>query len=103
VVHSNIRTDFGPLRHLLVTPQSHRLHHSIELEHRDRNFGGVLSVWDHLLGTQHRGFDVYPSTGVENPAFPIERSARPSRLLKTYARQFVYPFRASLRTLGLTR
>ena len=27
--HSNIRTNLGPLRHVLVTPQSHRVHHSL--------------------------------------------------------------------------
>lgn len=27
--HSNIRTNLGPLRYLIVTPQSHRVHHSL--------------------------------------------------------------------------
>jgi sterol desaturase/sphingolipid hydroxylase (fatty acid hydroxylase superfamily) len=93
VVHSNIRTNFGPLRYILVTPQSHRVHHSIEDEHRDTNFGGVLVVWDRLFGTQVRDFDAYPDTGVTNERFPYEESARPTMLAKTYARQLVYPFR----------
>ena len=93
VVHSNIRTNFGPLRHVLVTPQSHRVHHSIADEHRDTNFGGVLVVWDRLFGTQVRDFDAYPDTGVTNERFPCEESARPTMLVKTYARQLVYPFR----------
>jgi sterol desaturase/sphingolipid hydroxylase (fatty acid hydroxylase superfamily) len=95
VVHSNIRTNLGPIRHLLVTPQSHRVHHSIEPEHRDTNFGGVLVVWDRLFATQVRDFDVYPDTGVANAQFPYEQSARPTMLAKTYARQVVYPFRGS--------
>jgi sterol desaturase/sphingolipid hydroxylase (fatty acid hydroxylase superfamily) len=93
IVHSNIRTNLGPLRHVFVTPQSHRVHHSIEFEHRDTNFGGVLVIWDRLFGTQVRDFDVYPDTGVTNDQFPLEVSARPTKLAKTYARQIMYPFR----------
>ncbi len=40
--HANIKANFGLLRYVLVTPQSHRLHHSIEPQHRDRNFGVIL-------------------------------------------------------------
>jgi sterol desaturase/sphingolipid hydroxylase (fatty acid hydroxylase superfamily) len=27
------------------------MHHSIELRHRDRNFGAILLVWDRLFAT----------------------------------------------------
>ena len=33
------------------TPANHRVHHSIFPEDYGRNYGVVLSVWDHLLGT----------------------------------------------------
>lgn len=50
--HSHIRVDFGPLvDRLLVSPAMHQIHHSSDPSHHDRNFGVVLSVWDHLLGT----------------------------------------------------
>jgi sterol desaturase/sphingolipid hydroxylase (fatty acid hydroxylase superfamily) len=99
--HSNIRTNLGPLRHILVTPQSHRVHHSIDPASHDTNFGAVLCVWDRIFRTQFRGdCDEYPATGVDNPRFPLEQRARPASLLKTYAQQTVYPFRAALRTLS---
>lgn len=44
----------GPLRGLdpwLNTPANHRVHHSTDTRHIDRNFGAVLMVWDRLLGT----------------------------------------------------
>jgi len=44
----------GPLRGLdswLNTPANHRVHHSTDARHVDRNFGAVLMVWDRLLGT----------------------------------------------------
>ena len=50
--HSHIRVDFGPLvDRLLISPAMHQLHHSSDPMHHDCNFGVVLSVWDHLLGT----------------------------------------------------
>ncbi len=41
----------GPVEWVLVTPSNHRVHHSLRREHWDRNFGGVLVVWDRLFGT----------------------------------------------------
>jgi len=64
LLHANVRTDFGPLRYLLVSPQSHRVHHSIEPKHMDKNFGGFLSVWDRIFGTYCDAAGDYPSTGV---------------------------------------
>jgi sterol desaturase/sphingolipid hydroxylase (fatty acid hydroxylase superfamily) len=36
---------------LLNTPAHHRLHHSSAPEHFGKNYGGVLLIWDRLLGT----------------------------------------------------
>ena len=97
VYHGNIRTNLGPLRYLLVTPQSHRVHHSIEGRHRDTNFGSLFSIWDYLFGTQYRRYDEYPDTGIEDAAFPVERSTRIRDLLLTPMVQMAYPFRRILR------
>jgi hypothetical protein len=97
-VHSNIRTNLGSLRFILVTPQSHRVHHSHETEHYDTNYGAMLSVWDHLFGTQHRSYDTYPRTGISDSDFPKEEAG--SNLVVTLVQQFLYPFR-SLKGYGL--
>jgi sterol desaturase/sphingolipid hydroxylase (fatty acid hydroxylase superfamily) len=39
------------LRYLIVTPDMHRIHHSIEKDETNSNFGFNLSVWDRVLGT----------------------------------------------------
>jgi sterol desaturase/sphingolipid hydroxylase (fatty acid hydroxylase superfamily) len=39
------------LRFLLVTPDMHRVHHSVIIRERDSNFGFNLSWWDRLFGT----------------------------------------------------
>jgi sterol desaturase/sphingolipid hydroxylase (fatty acid hydroxylase superfamily) len=39
------------LRWLIVTPDMHRVHHSVDRAEHDRNYGFNLSVWDRLFGT----------------------------------------------------
>jgi len=38
------------LRWLIVTPDMHRVHHSVHADETDRNFGFCLPWWDHLSG-----------------------------------------------------
>lgn len=52
--HSNIRLPAiadRVLRMIIVTPDMHRVHHSILPEETDSNFGFSLPWWDRLLGT----------------------------------------------------
>jgi sterol desaturase/sphingolipid hydroxylase (fatty acid hydroxylase superfamily) len=39
------------LRRLLVTPDMHRVHHSVHVDETDSNFSFHLSLWDHVFGT----------------------------------------------------
>jgi len=52
--HGNVRLPARMdrwLRRLLVTPDMHRVHHSVDPEESQRNFGFNLSCWDRLFGT----------------------------------------------------
>jgi sterol desaturase/sphingolipid hydroxylase (fatty acid hydroxylase superfamily) len=52
--HSNVRIPIGLeryLRWLLVTPDMHRVHHSMVVGETNSNFGFNLPWWDRLLGT----------------------------------------------------
>ena len=40
-----------PLEAVLNTPSHHRVHHGVDAEYLDRNYGGVLLLWDRLFGT----------------------------------------------------
>lgn len=91
--HSNVRTDLGPLRYLLVTPQSHRVHHSSRPEHQDRNFGNVFAIWDVLFGTQCWDFKAYPETGVKQAHVPSPRSGGAAEAFRAWWGQLCYPFR----------
>src|SRR5262249_21623352 len=54
VIHANVRLPFGPMTPVLCGPQLHRIHHSREPRHRDRNFAAFFPLWDILFGTYHR-------------------------------------------------
>lgn len=75
--HANIRISLGPLRHILVSPQFHRFHHSAHPDHADKNFGLVLSIWDRLFGTFMCPPKVYPKTGVTDFGPPVETAETP--------------------------
>jgi sterol desaturase/sphingolipid hydroxylase (fatty acid hydroxylase superfamily) len=52
--HANIglpKTVDKVMRWLFVTPDMHRVHHSIEDDEANSNFGFNLSVWDRFFGT----------------------------------------------------
>lgn len=52
--HSEIRSNWGLIgSFILVSPSAHRLHHSIEERHHNKNFGVIFIFWDRLLGTYH--------------------------------------------------
>lgn len=50
-IHTQLIGTLGPLERWLSTPANHRVHHGIDPEYLDRNYGGVLMVWDRLFGT----------------------------------------------------
>ena len=52
--HANIKLPAlidRSLRWLVVTPDMHRVHHSVEPDETNSNFGFNLSLWDRLMGT----------------------------------------------------
>jgi sterol desaturase/sphingolipid hydroxylase (fatty acid hydroxylase superfamily) len=42
------------LRLLIVTPDMHRIHHSVEEDESNQNFGFNLSLWDRFFGTYRK-------------------------------------------------
>ena len=40
-----------PLEAVLNTPSHHRVHHGSNQQYLDRNYGGILIIWDKLFGT----------------------------------------------------
>jgi sterol desaturase/sphingolipid hydroxylase (fatty acid hydroxylase superfamily) len=52
-LHSNLRLSYGPLTGWVTGPQYHRIHHSIEKPHQDKNFCTYFPVWDIMFGTYY--------------------------------------------------
>lgn len=50
-IHTQAVGKLGPLEWVLNTPSHHRAHHGRNCEYIDRNYGGILIVWDRLFGT----------------------------------------------------
>ena len=70
--HSNVRIPEGidrVLRWFVVTPDMHRVHHSILSRETNSNFGFNLPWWDHLLGT----YRAQPEAGHEGMTIGIEQ------------------------------
>lgn len=79
------------LRWLVVTPDMHRVHHSIVRQETDSNFGFNVPWWDRLLGT----YRAAPAAGQDGMTIGIEqfRDVRELRL----GRMLLQPFRGDAR------
>lgn len=50
-LHTEAVRTLGPLEGILNTPSAHRVHHGSNPLYLDKNYGGVLMIWDRLFGT----------------------------------------------------
>lgn len=42
---------WSPVEYVFVTPSHHRVHHARNAIYIDKNYGGILIIWDRLFGT----------------------------------------------------
>ena len=98
--HSNVfipeRFD-GVLRWFLVTPDMHRVHHSIVVNETNSNFGFNLALWDRLLGT----YRAQPAAGHEAMTIGIEQFRDPREL--RLDRMLAQPFRGGVGAYPINR
>ena len=76
--HSNVRVQLtldAVLRWFVVTPDMHRVHHSVEHDETNTNFGFNLPWWDRLLGT----YRAQPRAGHEGMTIGIDTFRDPKR------------------------
>uniref|UniRef100_A0A8D3D2S4 Alkylglycerol monooxygenase n=1 Tax=Scophthalmus maximus TaxID=52904 RepID=A0A8D3D2S4_SCOMX len=50
-IHTELIRDLGPLEWVFNTPKHHRVHHGRNHYCIDKNYGGILIIWDRLFGT----------------------------------------------------
>jgi sterol desaturase/sphingolipid hydroxylase (fatty acid hydroxylase superfamily) len=88
--HSNIRLPASAdalQRQILVTPDMHRVHHSMLPQETNSNFGFSVPWWDRLFGT----YRAQPADGHEHMTLGIAQFRDPSEL--RLGRMLVQPFR----------
>jgi sterol desaturase/sphingolipid hydroxylase (fatty acid hydroxylase superfamily) len=58
----------GFLEKIIVTPSHHRVHHAINTEYLDKNYGQIFIFWDKLFGTYQEEMPTVPAVyGVTRP------------------------------------
>jgi sterol desaturase/sphingolipid hydroxylase (fatty acid hydroxylase superfamily) len=98
--HGNVRIP-APLdrylRWLMVTPDMHRVHHSIVVDETNSNFGFNLPWWDRLLGT----YRSQPAAGHDGMTIGIEQFREARELWLD--RMLLQPFRGPASGYFITR
>jgi sterol desaturase/sphingolipid hydroxylase (fatty acid hydroxylase superfamily) len=98
--HSNVRMPARldrVLRWIVVTPDMHRVHHSIVVRETNSNFGFNLPWWDRLFGT----YRDQPAAGHPGMTIGIDQFRDPAE--QRLDRMLTQPFRDGDRTYALGR
>jgi len=59
-VHTQQIGKLGWFDRWFCSPSNHRVHHAVNDRYLDRNYGGILIIWDRLFGTFHEEDDDEP-------------------------------------------
>jgi sterol desaturase/sphingolipid hydroxylase (fatty acid hydroxylase superfamily) len=85
--HCNIRVNWGFLKYVVITPETHYWHHSRNIPGKyGVNYASSLAVWDLLFGSFYNPKDKEPVLGIPDNDVP-----------DTFWGQIVYPFKAIFR------
>jgi sterol desaturase/sphingolipid hydroxylase (fatty acid hydroxylase superfamily) len=87
--HSNISLNYKfdrILRKLFVTPDMHRIHHSVLRKETDSNYGNIFSIWDKLFKT----YRALPEAGYDDMQIGLDkfRDAASGQLLQLLKNPF---------------
>jgi len=99
--HGNIRLPLGLdrwLRWLVVTPDMHRVHHSVEDDEANSNFGFNLPWWDRLFGT----YRDQPRAGHEGMTIGIHTYRDPKQVI-WFSGMLTLPFKGRVSDYAINR
>jgi sterol desaturase/sphingolipid hydroxylase (fatty acid hydroxylase superfamily) len=83
-IHCNVRWGYGWIGYVVSSHAFHRWHHSADIEALNKNYGGLLPIFDFLFGTAH-----FPKTGKPS-RYGLAGEHAPSG----FWQQLRWPFRA---------
>jgi sterol desaturase/sphingolipid hydroxylase (fatty acid hydroxylase superfamily) len=87
--HGNIKLPLNidrAIRYIIVTPDMHRVHHSVIISETNSNYGFNLPWWDRLFGT----YCDQPAKGHDDMTIGLSQFRDPQKL--TLPRLLVLPF-----------
>jgi sterol desaturase/sphingolipid hydroxylase (fatty acid hydroxylase superfamily) len=99
--HGNVRLNLAFdkwLRLFLVTPDMHRVHHSVEDDEANSNFGFSLPWWDRLFGT----YRDQPRDGHENMHIGIHTYNEPKQVSWLHG-MLLLPFIGKINSYAINR
>jgi sterol desaturase/sphingolipid hydroxylase (fatty acid hydroxylase superfamily) len=71
MTHANSKISYGIFRYVITEPRYHRIHHSVEQRHLEKNFAFMFPFWDVVFGTAYfPSKEEYPKTGVADEPPP---------------------------------
>jgi sterol desaturase/sphingolipid hydroxylase (fatty acid hydroxylase superfamily) len=79
-IHTETIGRMGPLEWVLNTPSHHRVHHAANPQYIDKNYGGVLIIWDRLFRTF--------AAEVERPVYGLTKNIRTYNPLRICFHEF---------------
>lgn len=82
LLHANVPWSFGSLRYVIASPTFHRWHHTAQEEGLDKNFAGLLPLWDLMFGT------FYMPEG----RVPVRFGVHGERVPEGFWKQLAWPF-----------
>jgi sterol desaturase/sphingolipid hydroxylase (fatty acid hydroxylase superfamily) len=82
-IHSNVRWGYGWIGYIVASPAFHRWHHSADADALNKNYSGLLPLYDFLFGTAH-----FPRTGK-----PERYGLAGEQAPESFTRQLLWPFR----------
>ncbi|MFL2551065.1 MAG: sterol desaturase family protein [Arenicellales bacterium] len=99
--HANVRLPLRMdhvLRQLIVTPDMHRVHHSVDYDEANSNFGFNLAFWDRWFGT----YRDQPRAGHEQMIIGIQNYRTPGEV--TWIHWILWlPFRGTVGNYAINR
>jgi sterol desaturase/sphingolipid hydroxylase (fatty acid hydroxylase superfamily) len=93
-IHTEKIGRLGWLDGIFNTPSVHRIHHATNAPYIDKNYGGVLILWDRLFGTYQ--------TETEKPVYGITKQLGSSNPLTINFHEFQLIYKDIVRAKGVS-
>jgi len=100
-VHTQWIRTLGPLEWVFNTPSHHRVHHGRNPQYIDKNYAGVLIIWDKLFGTFEPEVETvrYGTTKPVNSDNPLTVTFQEWKLIFQDLRNREYSWREKLKMM----